>query len=96
MPGQIRVIIVDRHKRRQADIVEPPARANTFFIIDDAEGLLMLFQVVQEGLGRQRLFQIVLTPAFIYWSWRGFNSRTTAVASMMASMVELRLSLLLI
>ena len=29
MPGQIRVITVDRHKRRQADIVEPPARTNT-------------------------------------------------------------------
>ena len=52
MPGQIRVITVDRHKRRQADIVEPPARTNTLFIIDDAEGLLMLFQVVQEGPGR--------------------------------------------
>ena len=65
MPGQIRVITVDRHKRRQADIVEAPARSNTLFIIDDAEGLLMLFQVVQEGLGRQRLFQIVLAPAFI-------------------------------
>ena len=65
MPGQIRVFIFDRHKRRQADIVEPPARTNTLFIIDDAEGLLMLFQVVQEGPGRQRLFQIVLAPAFI-------------------------------
>lgn len=65
MQGKIRVIIVDRHKRRQADIVEPPARTNTLFIIDDAEGLLMLFQVVQEGSGRQRLFQIVLAPAFI-------------------------------
>ena len=65
MPGQIRVIIVDWHKRRQADIVEAPARTDTLFIIDDAEGLLMLFQVVQEGPGRQRLFQIVLAPAFI-------------------------------
>ena len=45
--------------------MEAPARSNTLFIIDDAEGLLMLFQVVQEGLGRQRLFQIVLAPAFI-------------------------------
>lgn len=45
--------------------MEPSARSNTLFIIDDAEGLLMLFQVVQEGLGRQRLFQIALTPVFI-------------------------------
>ena len=45
--------------------MEPSARSNTLFIIDDAEGLLMLFQVVQEGPGRQRLFQIALTPVFI-------------------------------
>ncbi len=65
MPGQIQVIIVDRHKRSQADIVEAPARTDTLFIIDDAEALLMLFQVVQVGTISGRKTCCQTSPCFL-------------------------------
>ena len=52
---------IDQHQ----DVPIPSFAIQNVLGIDDAVLVRMLLQVLLEGIGRQRLFQIVLTPAKI-------------------------------
>ena len=56
---------IDRQKQVNVHIVKTPVRADTLIVIDDAKAFLVVFQVVDKGRCRQRLFQIIQAPAFI-------------------------------
>ena len=49
----------------QRYIMKSPARTNALVVIDDAKGFLVVFQVMNKGRCRPRLFQIVTAPALI-------------------------------
>ena len=54
-----------RRKMVQRYIVKSPVHSNALVVIDDAKGFLVVFQVMDKGGSRPRLFQIVTAPALI-------------------------------